>query len=513
MFSRSQQEFFLAKAETLKPQLKRWKVSADAVVAPAKECTAWQDYRMVKGDLDTFLQNNDFANGSSFIVSLPETTVGQVAFTIDFCNGYADSPSRLQITCGELPREVIDAGLPYNGTLNGSWLQTEVITIDDLPCQVVLPRRYSCKYIRFDMLNIPGSVKFSDIHIIACGVEDSLLPPPENLPELLQKIDQASIRTLRNCMQHSFEDGPKRDRRLWLGDLRLQAMVNKVTYRRFDIVARCIYLLAGTLLADGEVCGCVMEKPFPRSGCHTHDYAMLFPLLLKEHCSWSGDLTIGEELFDLAEHQLTLMERFFDNGLFVGISDPFKDWFFVDHDLDLDRQAAMQGHAITGYHSLAELALMLGKKDKAAIFNEKADFLTAVAREKLFNPATGLVESGKDRQLSYASQIWMIIAGVLTPQEGRKALLTVEKTPEALKPSSPYMFHYLLEAWDICGDKEHLMELLTGYYGGMIKNGADTFWEVYRPDEPFFSPYEDIRMNSACHAWSGTASYFLRKGL
>ncbi|MBR7121391.1 MAG: hypothetical protein IKC94_04035, partial [Lentisphaeria bacterium] len=82
MFSRSQQEFFLAKAETLKPQLKRWKVSADSVVTPAKECTAWQDYRMVKGDLDTFLQNNDFANGSSFIVSLPETTVGQLAFTI-----------------------------------------------------------------------------------------------------------------------------------------------------------------------------------------------------------------------------------------------------------------------------------------------------------------------------------------------------------------------------------------------------------------------------------------------
>ena len=399
MFSRSRQEFFLAKAETLKPQLKRWKVSADAVVTPVKECTAWQDYRMVKGDLDTFLQNNDFANGSSFIVSLPETTVGQLAFTIDFCKGYADSPSRLQITCGELPREVIDTGLPYNGTLNGSWLQTEIINIDDLPCNVILPRRYSCKYIRFDMLNIPGSVKFSDIHIIACGAENFLLPPPENLPESLQKIDQASIRTLRNCMQNSFEDGPKHDRRLWLGDLRLQAMVNKVTYRRFDIVARCIYLLAGTLLPDGEVCGCVMERPFPRSGCHTHDYAMLFPLLLKEHCSWSGDLTIGEELFDLAEHQLTLMERFFDNGLFIGINDPYKDWFFVDHDLDLDRQAAMQGHAITGYHSLAELALMLGKKDKAAIFNEKADFLTAVAREKLFNPATGLVESGKDRQL------------------------------------------------------------------------------------------------------------------
>ncbi len=511
MFSRSQQEFFLAKAETLKPQLKYREVPADAVVTPVKECSVWQDYRMEKGDLDSFLQNNDFANGSSFIVSLPETVVGQLAFTVNWHAGYADSPSRLQITVGELPQEVIAADEPYSGTLNGSWLQKEIINIDDLPCDVVLPRRYSGKYIRFDMKNVPGTLKFSNIRFIARSAEDFLPPPPENLPPLLQQIDQVSCRTLRNCMQHSFEDGPKRDRRLWLGDLRLQAMVNKVTYRRFDIVARCIYLLAGTLLPDGEVCGCVIEHPSPRRGCHTHDYTMLFPLLLLEHCRWSGDLSIGEELFDLAEYQLKLMERFFDNGLFVGISAPFKDWFFVDHDLELDRQAAMQGHAITGYHSLVKLALMLGKVDKAAEFNAKADLLVSVAREKLYNPATGLVESGDKRQISYASQIWMIIAGVLTPQEGRKALLTVEKTPEALKPSSPYMFHYLLEAWEKCGGKEHILSLISDYYGGMVKNGADTFWEVYRPGEPFFSPYEDIRMNSACHAWSGTASYFLRK--
>ncbi len=511
MFSRSQQEFFLAKAETLKPQLKRWKVSADAVVTAVKDNAVWQDYRMEKGDLDSFLQNNDFANGSSFIVSLPETVVGQVVFSIDFCKGYADSPSRIQITVGELPQEVVNAALLYNGTLNGSWLQKEIINIDDLPCQVVLPRRYSGRYIRFDMLNVPGSVKFSNIHILACGAEDSLMPPPENLPELLQKIDQASIRTLRNCMQNSFEDGPKRDRRLWLGDLRLQAMVNTVTYRRFDIVARCLYLLAGTLLDDGEVCGCVMEKPNPRRGCHTHDYAMLFPILLKEHCQWSGDLAIGEELFDLAEHQLILMERFFTDGLFSGVNDPWTSWFFVDHDLELDRQAAMQGHAIAAYRALADLAAMLGKNEKAATLNKQADFLASVARKKLYNKATGLVESGAKRQISYASQIWMILAKVLTPAEGKKALQTIEKIPEALKPSSPYMFHYLLEAWDICGDKEYLMELLTAYYGGMIRNGADTFWEVYRPDEPFFSPYNDVRMNSACHAWSGTAAYFLRK--
>jgi len=65
------------------------------------------------------------------------------------------------------------------------------------------------------------------------------------------RIDQVSLRTLRNCMQDFFEDGPKRDRRLWLGDLRLQALTNSVTYRNFDLVKRCLYLFAGTANEQG----------------------------------------------------------------------------------------------------------------------------------------------------------------------------------------------------------------------------------------------------------------------
>ena len=511
MIFHAQKESFLAKAEALRPQLKYWEVAADAHAIPVKDPAVWQDYSMEKHDLAKFLADHTFANGSSFIVSLPETVVGQLAFTLISDDGYADSPCRLRITLGELPQEVISVDEPYKGTLNSSWIQSEIINIDDLPCNVVLPRRYSCRYIRFDILGVPQRVKFDHIRMIACGAENTLPESPKELSGILQKIDQCSVRTLRNCMQMSFEDGPKRDRRMWLGDLRLQAMVNKVTYKRFDIAARCLYLLAGTILPDGEVCGCVMERPTPRSGCHTHDYAMLFSLVLEEHCRWSNDLAIGNELFDLAEHQLILMERFFDQNLFNnGTKD---DWFFIDHDPELHRQAAVQGHAVAAYRALARLAFMLGKKEKGEALDMRADKLAAAARKHFYCPETGLIKSGKDGQISYASQIWMILSGVLNQEEGKKALLAVENDPAALRPSSPYMFHYLLEAWEKCGDQKHLMKLLTDYYGGMILKGADTFWEVYRPDEPYFSPYNDIRINSACHAWSGTAAYFLRKNL
>ncbi|MCI5779602.1 MAG: glycoside hydrolase [Lentisphaeria bacterium] len=510
--SHSQCRVFLDKARALTPQLKQWEVPADFEVAPVHDPRVWQDYRLDAVGPASALAERDLGTGESFLVRLPETVVGQLAFSLISPGGYADSPSRLRITLGELPQEVVFPDKPYRGTLNGSWLQTEIVNIDDLPAEVVLPRRYSCRYIRFDLLGVPQKVRFSDIRILARGAEAELPPPPAELPEELRAIDRASVRTLRNCMQTCFEDGPKRDRRLWLGDLRLQAMVNKVSYRRFDLVARSLYLLAGCPRPDGEVCGCVMEHPAPRPGCHAHDFAMLFPVTLEEHCRWSGDYAIGEELFSVAETQLALMERFFRNDIFVGINDPYLNWFFVDHDLDLDRQVAVHCIMVCGWNALATLARKLGRTAVADAAAARSAVLTAAARKRFVNARTGVAESGPDRQISMASQIWMVQSGAFSPEEGRRALTVAERTPGVLRPSSPYMFHYLLDSWRKCGDEDRMLELLKEYYGGMIRNGADTFWEVYRPNEPFFSPYRDVRMNSACHAWSGTAAYFLRKG-
>ena len=52
---------------------------------------------------------------------------------------------------------------------------------------------------------------------------------------------------------------------------------------------------------------------------------------------------------------------------------------------------------------------------------------------------------------------------------------------------------------------------LIDYWGGMIKKGADTFWEAYDPNNDFISPYYFYPMNSYCHAWSCTPVYFIRK--
>jgi hypothetical protein len=61
-----------------------------------------------------------------------------------------------------------------------------------------------------------------------------------------------------------------------------------------------------------------------------------------------------------------------------------------------------------------------------------------------------------------------------------------------------------------CGLKQEAKQLVETYWGGMVKAGADTFWEVYDPSNAGLSPYGSTLVNSYCHAWSCTPAYLLR---
>jgi hypothetical protein len=52
---------------------------------------------------------------------------------------------------------------------------------------------------------------------------------------------------------------------------------------------------------------------------------------------------------------------------------------------------------------------------------------------------------------------------------------------------------------------------IKAYWGAMVDYGADTFWEIFDPQHPDFSPYGSKLINSYCHAWSCTPAWFIRQ--
>ncbi|WP_157801007.1 hypothetical protein [Bacillus solitudinis] len=103
------------------------------------------------------------------------------------------------------------------------------------------------------------------------------------------------------------------------------------------------------------------------------------------------------------------------------------------------------------------------------------------------------------------------MAEVFDKEKNRNILQRLlEKKPE-IKMNTPYMYHHLVEALLLVGEKKKAVDFLKQYWGGMIKDGADTFWELYNPADKTYSPYGNPLINSYCHAWSCTPTYLIRK--
>ncbi|KAI8137863.1 bacterial alpha-L-rhamnosidase domain-containing protein [Fennellomyces sp. T-0311] len=498
----SQPSSFLANAQALVPKLVHTDETPLEVVSFEPDDTVFLRHRRIVQDSITILESTWFSTGADFIVDFGGHRTGHLSFHLGARGINIDSPVRLRLTFGEVPGDVAEEFYPSKSWISTSWFPIEVITVDDLPQQVRISRRHAFRYVRFQVLEVSKKykVRFHDIksHAVTSAVK---IVKPIDL-EGFQAIDEVGLRTLRDCMQTVFEDGPRRDRRVWLGDLRLQALVNYVTYQSNDLVKRCLYLFAG-LQVDNKVMACLYERPKPTaSGDYTLDYELLFVVALLEYVQATHDTVTGLQLFPLCQQILVRnLHDFICDGVFTPQTDV---WYFIDWQDRLDRLASMQGVFIFALKA----AQQLGK-----LINVTVDYSTEI--EKLSEGALSFFDKGKgvfvsNGQVSWASQAWMGVAQVLSPKQHVQAILTAIRDPDAIKANTPYSYHYVLEGLHRNGAKEECLALAKQYYGGMVERGADTFWEAYSESDSEFSPYDDVHNNSFCHAWSCTVSWFLR---
>ncbi|MFA6480876.1 MAG: hypothetical protein WCV67_21380, partial [Victivallaceae bacterium] len=505
------QKKWLEKAAALSPVLFRHAVRPQRMVRMERDPGAFQGWRVDDLGSPGAAYAHDWNRSDEMIFDFGEYCVGYLSFVIE-ADGIADSPFRLQVVLGEVPAELGEDFAAYQGSLSRGWLQEEILVLD-LPAGTVrLPRRYAFRYVRFSAtFNSSYKVRIKDVSCEAVTSADvnAVAPLPDDVPPSLRRIDSISLNTLKNCMQTVFEDGPKRDRRLWLGDFRLQALVNYNSFRNYDLCKRCLYLFAGLADERGLISSCLYESPQPRRGeSLIYDYTALFAPTLLEYAQASDDWETAAELWPVAVRQLEIVLEDIDaQGLF---QDRGKWWLFIDWSDGLDRQAAEQGVVIFSLKKACELGRVLDRGKEVAVLEKRISQMSRTTVEKLFDARKNLFVSGRNRQVSWASQVWMTLAGVLPPDDAAGVLSAVAAEPGAVKPGGPYLYHYVVEAMLASGMKTEANALLEKYWGAMVGLGADNFWEVFDPQNHCLSPYGSHLINSYCHAWSCTPSYFLR---
>ena len=514
-FSNSKE--WLRKAEACRPELSYQTISPARTVRSVQDAKAFQGWRMEDAGSTDILFNEPFKKHPSITLDFGNHYTGFLTFSIKpFGLVAADAPVRLKFTLAEVPGELNTPLEPYKGGLARSWVQDEIVTITSVPHEMTIPRRLSGRYLKIELLGISGSFDFVFDKLTfktQTSVTNEAPALASTTEPLIQDIYKVGLNTLKECMQTVYEDGPKRDRRLWIGDLYLEALANAYTFKNHELTKHCLYLLAAFANDEGLLHATLLEKPqpHPQYGTHTLDYCLIYNVALLEYLKETGDTETAADLWPVAVRQIELALRQFSPDWIYDMDKKPQYWLVFDWKDGYDRQASMQGLTIFALQHSYELAKRLGKEKEAGEWLTIAGKMQKAARRHFYDKTLGVMVSGKDRQVSYLSQVWMILSNTLNKKEGAKAMATVMSMPDACYPGCPYAYHYVIEALLQCGMPQEARNLITDYWGSMVKRGADTFWEVYDPNNDYLSPYGFFVINSYCHAWSCTPVYFINK--
>ena len=303
-----------------------------------------------------------------------------------------------------------------------------------------------------------------------------------------------------------FMDGIKRDRWTWSGDAIQSYLMNY--YLRFDTecVKRTIRQLRG-------------KDPVTAHVNTIMDYTFYWFKSILDYYQYTGDIDFVREMWP---RMVTLMDyvegRLNADGMAEGQPD---DWIFVDWvDFPMHKRGTLcfeQILLMKAMETMAVCAKLLGinKSDyrvKSEELRNKIKQTFWSYEQKAYYHA---IEDGQmNRQITKFPNMFAILYGLAYEEERREIMQSVMLNPDISAITTPYMRFYELETLCIDGLHTQVLQEMRNYWGGMLREGATSFWEKYVPTETgtqHLAMYGRPYGKSLCHAWGASPVYLLGK--
>ncbi|MFB9769960.1 family 78 glycoside hydrolase catalytic domain [Lactiplantibacillus modestisalitolerans] len=450
--------------------------------------------------------------GERLVYDLGTVVVGHFEVAIESCGSPMDAPLLLQARFAERLLEVDLDASKVESWLPLAWIQDDRRHVELLPATVTYERRYSCRYVV--LTPVGQSLKWCPRltrpeFTATSAVGERPVAPLTGGPAWLRRLDAVCIATLRNTMQAVYEDGTKRDRRLWLLDFRMQAKVNYVTFKDRTLARRCLYLFASFADDAGRLPADVFTRfETPQADdLYWFDYQLQFVMALAEYGVATGDLVTVRALEPIASRAMTLAcSQLSADGLMGARTDVFVDW-----STDCDKQTAVQALLVQAVRAWQQIAQLV---DKPALGTTATDWLETVVGASLvqtYDAEQHLFVSGPKREVSLLTQVYMLLADVLPVPERQRCLAAMrarfELTTALVTPSTQGLLAEVLFKY---GETDAALAVLKAYWGPQLAQGATTCAEVFAPADPDYSPYGSPLLNSYCFGWGSYPAYLLR---
>ena len=321
--------------------------------------------------------------------------------------------------------------------------------------------------------------------------------------KLLNKIWEVGAYTMDLTTREFFLDGIKRDRWTWSGDAIQSYLMNY--YLRFDTecVKRTIRQLRG-------------KDPVTAHINTIMDYTFYWFKSILDYYQYTGDLTFISEMYP---KMCTLMdyvlERTNSDGLVEGKAD---DWIFVDWvDFPMHKRGVLAFEQILFYKALMTMhtcATLLHQTDP---YQQLAENVIGKTRQLLWNDDCQAwehaIEEGEiNHQITKFPNMFAILYDIVDDATKRNIVDSVLENNKIDPITTPYMRFYELEALCMMGRQTQVLQEIRNYWGGMLREGATSFWEKYIPSEQsteHLAMYGRPYGKSLCHAWGASPVYLL----
>lgn len=293
----------------------------------------------------------------------------------------------------------------------------------------------------------------------------------ESSDPLVNRIWETAAYTARLCMQEGIWDGVKRDRGRWMGDL--------------DVTGRTIASVFGERpLMEQTMADIIGEPPVTRDINTIVGYSALWITGLADLYRHTGDLIYLGKMRIRLEGLLTLLDsELDDDGFFNNRAQHkvFVDWSEGFNEDTPEARAATHLEIALAFEQAAYLLQELGDTSGAEHSRAQAQRMRKVARQHLLADGTfgtrwqtnAMAVLSGAAQADDLNSIWQrVLSRVSARVSEGDAVIT------------PYYAYYVLSAMAALGHSPDALQWMRSYWGGMLDEGATSFWEAYDPHWP-----------------------------
>lgn len=389
--------------------------------------------------------------------------------------------------------------LPYPGTLNPEWNQTDSWILDGQTRPIHTIDARAGRYILIAVWgNAP--VKFENLQVYEERYPVTQRGWFHSSNARLDAIWQVGVDTAYPSMQDAYAD-PWRERGQWWGDAYVTDHVNQVAFGDTALLRRGLLFLAEAAV-DGQIPAFAPNS----DGSHLLDYAMLWVQSLHDYLRLTDDVAFGTELYPTLARFMDRLEQMRNAN--TGLLELPKDHWSKTALLDWQgfhsrygQSTALNALYVGTLRAAAESADKLGHPAAALHWRTVATQTQTAINQHLYMPdqakyATTIFANRLITPTTHA-QAWPLAFNV-TPEDKKEKVVAALLNPFKIEIFGMY---WVLEGLGNAGHIEDATRLIELYYGRLLDQGATTWWEHWDSNLSYRA--------ALSHSWGSSPTWFL----